>query len=177
VSTPHRGSRVADAILGALDHLPGSEVEELANAFLHFLQKTVHDIETDPNVRSQLTLLSEKYMTETFNPTYEDDPRVAYTSYAGRSNGRTGLFACGDSTYANAPLRLAPTHPVLFVTGQYLEQGRLVVNDGLVTVDSARWGRFEQCIPADHLGEIGWNDFDQLAFYRTLVQRIRREER
>jgi hypothetical protein len=30
-----------------------------------------------------------------------------------------------------------------------------VVNDGLVAIDSARWGSFLGCIPGDHLDEIG----------------------
>jgi triacylglycerol lipase len=179
VSSPHRGSLVADTILDAIDHLRGSDVEELTRAYLAFVKKEIDPIENagaDVDLIGQLRMLSVKYMTETFNPRIVDDPRVRYMSYAGRSNRRTGVFACGDSTYENNPLKVTPLHPILFVTGTFLEQGNFVINDGLVTIDSARWGRFEQCIPADHLGEIGYHDLDQIAFYRTIVERIRHEE-
>ena len=49
-------------------------------------------------------------------------------------------------------------------------------NDGMVTVESAKWGLFHGCIPADHLDEVGqggdeWlaTGFDHLAFYRDIA--------
>jgi triacylglycerol lipase len=51
-------------------------------------------------------------------------------------------------------------------------------NDGVSTVESARWGRFRGCIPADHLDQVGQiNDegpdrrtgFDYLRFYRNIA--------
>jgi triacylglycerol lipase len=51
------------------------------------------------------------------------------------------------------------------------------VEDGLVTVDSATWGTFLGCIPADHLDEVCQiagqspglgNNFDCLAFWDDL---------
>jgi triacylglycerol lipase len=185
ISSPHRGSLVADAILDFIDRRSANirdddeDEEELAKAYLKFVKKPTEPLDEamgDVDLLGQLRMLSEKYMKETFNPRIVDDPRVRYTSYAGRSNKRSGVFACGDSTYDNDPFKTSPIHPILFVTGTFLEQGHFVVNDGLVTIDSARWGRFEQCIPADHLGEIGYHDLDQIAFYRTVVERIRREE-
>ena len=53
------------------------------------------------------------------------------------------------------------------------------MQDGLVTVDSAKWGTFLGCIPADHLDEVCQiagaspglgNGFDCLAFYTDLEQ-------
>jgi triacylglycerol lipase len=58
----------------------------------------------------------------------------------------------------------------------------MITNDGLVTVASARWGTFLQCVPADHLKEVGQiaqngadplSGFDHLAFFRAVVSRIR----
>ena len=57
-------------------------------------------------------------------------------------------------------------------------------NDGLVTVKSARWGRFLGCIPAAHLEEVGQPlgvapgsvgdvKFDHLVFFRRLVAFLR----
>jgi hypothetical protein len=51
-------------------------------------------------------------------------------------------------------------------------------NDGLVTVESAKWGTFLGCIPADHADEVGQvshkkgdlvTGFDHKRFYRNLV--------
>ena len=55
--------------------------------------------------------------------------------------------------------------------------GSLVANDGLVPVESARWGRFRGCIPADHLDEIGQigglvDRFDYRRFYLELAEFI-----
>jgi triacylglycerol lipase len=54
----------------------------------------------------------------------------------------------------------------------------LLPNDGLSTVESAKWGLFRGCIPADHLDQVGQRDdeppdrrtgFDYLRFYRNLA--------
>ena len=53
-----------------------------------------------------------------------------------------------------------------------------VDNDGLVSVESARYGHFRGCVPADHLGEIGvfgsvgW---DHVAFYRGVAEMLEAE--
>jgi triacylglycerol lipase len=68
---------------------------------------------------------------------------------------------------------------VLITTAGIAAHGlELRTNDGLVTVESAKWGDFHGCIPADHLDEVGeLNDnpplaitqFDYLQFYREIV--------
>ena len=63
-------------------------------------------------------------------------------------------------------------------TAIFLEQNTGVVNDGLVTAESAKWGTFMQCVPADHLKEVGQvgalaNGFDHLQFYRDVTARVR----
>jgi triacylglycerol lipase len=60
----------------------------------------------------------------------------------------------------------------------FLEEGQLKVNDGLVTVESSKWGVFQQCVPADHLKEVGQlgaaaSGFDHLQLFRDVVSRIR----
>jgi triacylglycerol lipase len=60
----------------------------------------------------------------------------------------------------------------------FLEEGKLKVNDGLVTVESSKWGEFQECLPADHLKEVGQlgpaaSSFDHLALFRRIVLRIR----
>ena len=50
-------------------------------------------------------------------------------------------------------------------------------NDGLVPVDSAIWGEFLGCIPADHFDQIGQilglSDFDHQRFYRQHVNLLK----
>ena len=178
VATPHRGSKVADAVLGLLRYLPAKEVDVITDAVLSLVQKSAYELQTDPALREQLVLLSEKHMTEVFNPKYVDDPNVVYKSYAGRSNLRSGVFACAGSVYPNEPLKLDPAQAALIPLAIFLEGGQLEVNDGLVTVASAKWGTFEQCVPADHLKEVGHlgpsaASFDHVAMFRDIVARVR----
>jgi triacylglycerol lipase len=180
VSTPHHGSRVADVVLGMLDHLPAKLVDDVTSALLKLLQRTAYELQTDPELRAQITGLSEKYMMEVFNPRYTDDPNVIYKSYAGRSNLRPGLFVCNGSVYANEPMKLDPLQVALLPMAMMLEDGGMKVNDGLVTVESAKWGTFEQCVPADHLKEIGLlgpeaGFFDHVSLYHNIVARLRSE--
>ncbi len=179
IATPHRGSKVADAVLGMLKYLPAGEVDAITNAVLSLVQKTAYELQTDPALREQLVLLSEKHMKEVFNPTYVDDPNVVYKSYAGRSNLRSGLFACDGSVFPNEPLKLDAAQPALVPLAIFLEEGQLKVNDGLVTVESAKWGTFEQCVPADHLKEVGHlaplaSSFDHVQLFRDVVARVRK---
>jgi len=77
--------------------------------------------------------LTTSYLTETFNPRTPDDPRVRYFSIAGRMSA------------------LNIWHPLWFpkvVLDSASEGG---ANDGLVSVDSARWGEFLGTLEgADH---------------------------
>jgi triacylglycerol lipase len=178
VATPHRGSKVADAALGLIKVLPADVVDEVTGGLLQLLEKSAYELQTDPNLRAQVTLLSETYMRDVFNPKYVDDSRVLYRSYAGRTNLRTGLLACDGSTYPNDPTELDVAQLPLGTLAAFLEDGQLKVNDGLVTVESAKWGKFEQCVAADHLKEVGQlgtlaSSFDHIALFRNIVSRIR----
>ncbi len=180
ISTPHRGSRVADAVLGLVDGVPKSVVDDLTGTLLGLVQGTLYDIDSDPHIRAQVVQLSEQYMAKTFNPTYVDATDVAYFSYAGRSNLRSGNGACDGAEIANDPDDVDPTSPMLVPTVLFLEDGnsKKNVNDGLVTVESARWGKFVQCVPADHLKEVGvlgssLLTFDHVAFIRSIVEHVR----
>lgn len=179
VSTPHRGSKVADLVLGMISGIPSSVVDDVTGAVLSLAEKTAYELKTDPHLRAQLEELSVDHMTNVFNPKYVDDPRVTYTSYAGRTNLRTGIGVCDNGKYSNDPSSLDITQAALVPTAVFLEDGlHFIVNDGLVTVDSAKWGTFLQCVPADHLKEVGLlgpvaDSFDHLAFYRSVVARVR----
>ena len=58
------------------------------------------------------------------------------------------------------------------------------VNDGLVTVQSAKWGKFLGCVPADHLDEVGQmghlfpdvvSGFSHKELYRKIVAELRKD--
>jgi triacylglycerol lipase len=178
VATPHHGTRVADVSLGLMKLLPADVVDRVTGDFLVLLQKTAYELQTDANLRAQVTLLSEKYMAEVFNPKYVDDPQVVYMSYGGRTNLRTGLGTCDDGVYANDPTDLDLAQGPLGALALFLEEGKLKINDGLVTVESSKWGTFQQCVPADHLKEVGHlgalaSSFDHRALFRSIVARVR----
>lgn len=178
IATPHRGSRVADVALGIAGPLPSKLVDDVTGALLSFLQRTAYELKTDPALRAQLVSLSERHMKEVFNPTYVDDPGVDYRSYAGRSNLRTGVLACKGSVYPNQPRKLDAVQVALLPTALFLEGTTFEVNDGIVSVASAKWGTFEQCVPADHMKEVGLlglpaKTFNHLKLFRDIVERLR----
>lgn len=178
IATPHHGSKVADGVLGLIGGIPSNVIDDITGAVLDLVEKTAYELDSDPHLRAQLNELSEQYMNGVFNPKYIDDTRVAYSSYGGRTNLRSGTGVCDDGKFANDPTKLDAAQPLVAATAAFLEDGKAKVNDGLVTVESAKWGTFLQCVPADHLKEVGQigvaaASFDHVAFFRTLVQRIR----
>lgn len=154
VSTPHRGTVVADVALGLL---PGFSYTVI-DAVLRVYAAIVGAPAGDPGLQAQLRQLSSREMSA-FNARNPDDRRVAYYSVAGRSAGRIGNDECGGAPWAN-PQRFDLLDPLLggvqlVFTGTSKNPLAPDLNDGLVTVASARWGRFLGCTPSDHLDEIG----------------------
>jgi triacylglycerol lipase len=180
VGAPHRGSKVADASLGLLPGVPASQLDAMTHSFLMLLEDGFYDVKSDPHLFAQATEMTEAYMAGTFNPEYGDDPRVHYASYAGRTNLEDGRGACDGSLIPNDPTQKDVAQPMLTPTATFLEASG-EPSDGLVPVESARWGEFMGCIPADHLKEVGLfvngadpvSGFDHLAFFRDVVFRLR----
>ena len=183
ISTPHRGSKVADVALGLIPDFALGAVNDAASALLGVVEKTAYDIQSNVNLAAQAKELTTSFMANTFNPKYIDDPNVYYASYAGRTNLASGAGVCDGSTYPNNAGQLDVAQPLLQPTAVLLAGTDGTVNDGLVTVDSAKWGEFMQCVPADHLQEVGnlnvdgatATSFDFEQFYRDLVQRLRQK--
>jgi len=178
IATPHRGSKVADAVLGLLKYVPADVIDSVTGDFLSLVQKTAYELQTDAHLRAQVAELSETYMGTVFNPKYTDAPGVLYMSYGGRTNLRTGIGVCDDGKYDNKPFSVDATQLMLAPLAIFLEEGQLKVNDGLVTVESSKWGVFQQCVPADHLKEVGQlgpaaKGFNHLQLFRDVVSRIR----
>jgi triacylglycerol lipase len=183
IATPHRGTPVADLALGLVSGLPESTVSGVTDAFLELLEQGVYSLQSEPNLLAQATEMTTSYMADTFNPKYEDAKGVVYASYAGRTNLESGAGDCDDGEYANEPSELDVPQAFLASTADYIQADGFD-NDGLVPVTSAKWGTFMECVPADHLKEVGMlfqngadptSGFDHLLFFRAVVARLRAE--
>ncbi|MCR4315299.1 MAG: hypothetical protein NUW37_03010 [Planctomycetes bacterium] len=98
-----------------------------------------------------------------FNEETPDHPEVRYYSYSGsRGRMRTSL-----------PLQFS----------YHLISKNEGANDGLVSVESAKWGSYLGDIEADHLHQIGWSTlpgiidrFDHLSFYLSHAREITKND-
>lgn len=175
LSTPHRGSAIADMALGLTAQLDSEALSKLGE----LMARPVDSPSTlEPDVRGALTSLSEASAVA-FNRDNVDDVRVHYESWAGLSNV-AGLInpqdapACegkmtqfSSSTYRHVMHILLK--PIAWVVAHQTE---LRPNDGLVQVASAKWGKFRGCVPADHIDEVGalstsWSPFPHVQFIRN----------
>lgn len=134
VSTPHRGSPVADVMdnphaLSPFPHLPFAGPD--------LLEPTLKTLCISLNGLRNLTTSA----CQAFSEKYVDNPDVSYFSSSG--SGRAGFPA------ASAPFLLFH-HYIAAATGQ--------PNDGMVPVPSAQWGTFDSSTWAGDHGEmIGYN--------------------
>jgi triacylglycerol lipase len=178
ISSPHRGTQVADV---ALRLLPG-RADDAINALASAWGRTYSTVANDSNVRDALTALAEA-SAPAFNASHPDDPRVYYQSWAGVSSvaGVPGPYdrsACEGKLLrqgTRADVMDATLTPMAALTAHGLA---LRPNDGMATVESAKWGNFRGCFPADHLDEVGQprragmdrrTGFDHLRFYRSVA--------
>lgn len=152
ISTPNQGSPIADLVDQGerlFQHLPfATGTDPLQAALEHF------DISLD-GLRDLTTSRCQDFTKRTVN-----HPDVAYFSSAG--SGRGGFPETA------AALQLFHHH-ILAKTGE--------ANDGLVTIESARFGTFDpDTWPGDHLEEVGYN-LDNLfvppSFYLERYARIK----
>jgi triacylglycerol lipase len=181
IATPHGGTPVADLVVAAAKGTSDAAFDAVTTAFLGLLQATVYDVQTTPALLAQMQEMSTGYMTSTFNLKYIDDPQVPYSSYAGRTNLESGAADCADAVYADDSTSLDSAQAILLPTAQYVQGVTDVTNDGLVPAASARWGTFLQCIPADHMNQVGWfesgtdplSGYNHLTFFQNVVARIR----
>lgn len=183
VSTPHRGSNIADVLLKLIpDDFTGA-VNALASAWGRTF--TDADLADGSDVKAALAGISEKQTHDTFNPQVPDDPRVTYLSWAGVSEV-IGIPNPKDMTACEGKLTLRlgirdGMDPTLVAASVFVGHGvELRPNDGMVTVESAKWGKFMGCVPADHLDEVGQpkdsanplTGFSHLEFYRKIASSL-----
>jgi triacylglycerol lipase len=177
LSTPHRGSPLADIGLGITDHLTVSQ-EDAILALTEFLGPDVTSAQLD----RALGDLAEAHASA-FNAANPDVAGVTYYSYAGLST----LFGISYST-AEVPCaapgatvpRPASLPGLLQLAGPIVANGTdLRPHDGVVPVDSSKWTGFLGCIPADHLDmtragakDAADLDVELVPFYRQIVARV-----
>ena len=172
IATPHWGTPVADRVLTLV---PGQwdPVVELLAAFVTGIYA---DPLESPEVRSAMEWCSTDFMSQ-FYEQHPPSDAVTWYSYAGRAGiTANGLPECTNALLPNPSLKNALNAP--FYPGWNLIGGlQGVDNDGLVPVESAKFGEFLGCIPADHVQEIGmyWTTlplFDHKAFYLDHAERL-----
>ena len=207
ISTPNRGTAIADFGLGIIDAFkdhPKLEaiVQEDVNKLAGLLGRTFtkDELVQDPHIEEALHDLSEAN-ADAFLASHPADPMVRYFTWAGVSQ--------------NPNLFLHPFHPERITEAmpsecdaQYSFQNRAFAtdillmaaydvsghfskheaNDGMATVTSAKGlpgATFMGCIPADHLGEVGhmsrekqaWTGFDHKIFFRFVAGGLGKLER
>jgi len=170
IATPHRGSPVADVATGLVPGDSAAALDALADLF-GFSGTSFEGALQD------LTSAG----ASAFNAATPDAPGVRYWSVAGRSNLATAADCPPSSTITSPwdrtvdPMKavLAPVSAILSLA----VSPDTPVQDGLVTLDSAQWGTFLGCVPADHFDEVCQiagespgigNDFACLGLYQNL---------
>jgi len=170
LGTPHRGSSVASRIPRTLTWSLSSagKVALKAQTILPLLARNRQYWEYLADDRWEaLKDLSNGHFSENFNSTIVDHPVVRYYSYG------------GDIT--SGPRRFIAKFRAFLVGafGAFKEP-----HDGLVTVESAKWGTFLGTIPADHGAMIGLqiipgvssSGFDHLPFFKQLMYHLALQE-
>ncbi len=177
IATPHRGSTVADTVLGFTD-ADAAWVDWLMDKVVDLVEGQFDD-EYEKDVIGALEDLS-TYGAVDFNAETPDASEVFYQSWAGISSPiarwQDGVEArCGDVLAADPSFwgfgndRMATMLiPLSYVVGE--------LSDGVVSIHSATWGRMRGCIPADHLDQVKdaggplWiTGYDSARFLRTIA--------
>lgn len=155
INTPHRGS----ALVEFLKHMPDGLYRAICDRIDQYF-KLMGD--RAPDTYDASWQLSKAY-TKEFNERYPDEPGVYYQSYA-------SLMKHGLSSW----LLCIPYWILKRLDGP---------NDGLVTVESARWTNFHEVLENRYLRGIShadvidlarddYRDFDVLEFYNRLVREL-----
>ncbi len=183
ISTPHRGTLVADAALGLIPEFADAAVDFVVELYAGFI--TSEELANDSGLRDAFESLAESN-ADRFNAANPDAASVYYQSWAGLSNvGRIGLgsdieecLVDGGDIYLSDGERDFMDLRLVLGASIVAHGTALLANDGMTTIRSARWGDFMGCVPADHYDEIGQvgdtgpvraTGFEAKAFYQTIA--------
>jgi len=154
VATPHRGSAVASLLLDQPEAVQ-DWVTDMANWLgTHILE------DGSANMRQALRELTPSYVEHTFNDEVPNHPEVEYWSYGCQAGEGTPI----------------PVTPFFRYFNKHLFE-RDGVNDGIVSVRSARWGDYQGTVDADHAQQVGMSSrlsaaFDADAFYASIAEKL-----
>ncbi|MCB0718760.1 MAG: lipase [Bacteroidetes bacterium] len=156
IATPHRGSAPANFILEQPDR-----VRKLITDFANWIGTQIAP-GSDADFKQAVIELTPDNIVNTFNPATPDHPDVKYWSYGGMA-GRGTDWA---------------VNPFLRIFNGYLYE-REGPNDGMVSVQSSRWGEYLGDIQADHAQQVGFtfpgsSSFEQTAFFASVAERLSR---
>lgn len=181
ISSPHGGTLIADAYLGIV---PGF-ADKAVDAVSELAGRTFSNVADNPDIRAAMEDLavdnSEAFDTE--NPNVDG---VYYQSWAGVSSVEgvrvDGVESACDGKLLMHDGTIDHMDSLLWAAAAVTANGTdLELNDGMATVESAKWGNFQGCIPADHLDQVGQigdegpdenTGFDHIRFYRNLAYRL-----
>jgi triacylglycerol lipase len=145
ISTPHHGTMLADI---ALDKISPFAQKALV-AMIDMMGSKMNDSSPDPDTMAAIKSLSVSYMEGTFNSEVRDIEGILYQSWG----AQTGI---GTKDKVKA---------LLFIPNMMLKNNG-GMNDGVVAVDSARWGKYNGTLDADHLDLIGMQMLDFLSPFK-----------
>ena len=165
VATPHYGTSIADLATGVFDafSVDTNTLNSIVSALAGLVGLEGADLIGQTEGFSTAAM-------EAFNEEVLDLPEVYYSSWSGRSCGNTELGCQNENEGERIDPLLNPTY-------QFLKQAE-GDNDGIVGVDSGKWGEWQGTIPADHFDEVGQiadgNNaaFDHKAFYLGELVRL-----
>lgn len=162
IATPHHGSPVADYIL---DSIPPEQLPKLYAA--------VNALGLETDAFAQLTT---SYLRDVFNPSVLDVPGVGYYSYGARFDGPPRLYSWFRWSWGV----IEKLEKELGIKSRG--------NDGLVSVESAKWGTYEgTLVGVSHLEVVNWYNrlegvvgglvgrkkaFDGVAFYCAVGEKL-----
>mgnify|MGYP006279381613 CR=1 FL=1 len=157
IATPHRGSSVASLILDQPEAVRRWLTDMADWLGTHILE------DGSANIRQALNELTPEYVTNTFNNEVPNHPDVEYWSYGCQAGKGTDIPIDPIFRYLNNHL--------------YEQEGP---NDGIVSVDSARWGTYLGTVNADHARQVGLEStlaasFDSNEFYVSIARKLANE--
>lgn len=188
IASPHHGTAIADAVLGLIPSVADNAVDKLAALFARTF--TAEELANDSDVRGALSGLAE-HNAAAFAAENPMDSRVYVQSYAGVSSVVGGWLRDEDKKACEGKIvafrdRSDVMDVRLVPVAAFVAHGTdLRPNDGMATVESAKFGEFKGCVPADHYGEIGqpkrdtfnrWTGFDHIRFYRGIAFDLARRD-
>ena len=168
VATPHRGSFVADAVLGLVPDFAEDTLAGVVDALAPIIGGS--NEQDTMEALSRITLGA----MDTFNQAVPDRPEVTYWSSGGVSCGPLQFDCQNQNNGEVVDTALLATYKVLD-GDQYEGQGP---NDGMVMIESTKWGEFLGEIPADHMDEVGQiadehnQSFNHFEYYKGIAARM-----